>query len=160
MRLSQVASVFLKRRIRPRYIRIKVNAKFPGAVCVAPVPLPVAYSNHRPVETMREGGWGRGRKWELRGTKEERRWKWVNGGEKRIFFFWRQVQKRGKNGRRWLWNLHQSGGGKNWGNVKGESVKDEKEIVQIKYLYFFVYVHKRWRLKNNYFERNIKIEEK
>lgn len=113
MRLSRVASVFLKRRIRPRYIRIEVNAKFPGAVCVAPVPLPVAYSNHRrPVETMREGGWGRGRKWELRGTKEERSWKWVNGGE---YFFWRQVQRRGKNGRRWLWNLHQSGDGKNRG---------------------------------------------
>lgn len=94
MRLSQVASVFLKRRIRPRYIRIKVNAKFPGVVCVAPVPLPVAYSNHRPVETMREGGWGRGRKWELRGTKEERRWKWVNGGEKRIFFFFGDRCKR------------------------------------------------------------------
>lgn len=151
MRLSQVASVFLKRHIRPRYIRIKVNAKFPGAVCVAPVPLPVAYSNHRPVETMREGGWGRGRKWELRGTKEERRWKWVNGGEKRIFFFfWRQVQKRGKNGRRWLWNLHERIGGmwkeKVWKDDEEETskwVKDEKGIVQIKYLYFFVYVHKR-----------------
>lgn len=144
MRLSQVASVFLKRRIRPRYIRIKVNAKFPGAVCVAPVPLPVAYSNHRPVETMREGGWGRGRcgNWEERKRNEDES-EWTAEKNGYFFFFWRQVQKRGKNGRRWLWNLHQSGDGKNWRNVKGESVKDEKGIVQIKHLYFFVYVHKR-----------------
>lgn len=86
MRLSQVASVFLKRRIRPRYIRIKVNAKFPGAVCVAPVPLPVAYSNHRPVETMREGGWGRGRcgNWEERKRNEDES-EWT--AEKNGYFF-------------------------------------------------------------------------
>lgn len=119
MRLSQVASVFLKRHIRPRYIRIKVNAKFPGAVCVAPVPLPVAYSNHRPVETMREGGWGRGRKWELRGTKEERRWKWMNGGEKRIFFF---LETGAKERKEWT-KMALKFTWKNWGNVKGESVK-------------------------------------
>lgn len=150
MRLSQVASVFLKRRIRPRYIRIKVNAKFPGAVCVAPVPLPVAYSNYRPVETMREGGWGRGRKWELRGTKEERRWKWVNGGEKRIFFFF--LETGAKERKEWTKMALKFTSKRRWEELEEcerrkcermRRVKDEKGIVQIKYLYFFVYVHKR-----------------
>lgn len=146
---SQVAPAFLKRRIRPRYIRIKVNAKFPRA------------SRHfrwlAPTTSSRgnnEGGWVRERA--QVGIERSERGTKMKVSERRrktdiFFFFWRQVQRRGKNGRRWLWNLHQSEG---WGMWKEKVWKEEtsgwmkrreswleneKGIVRIKYLYFFVY---------------------
>lgn len=146
---SQVAPAFLKRRIRPRYIRIKVNAKFPRA------------SRHfrwlTPTTAVPWKQWGRvgegegaSGNWEERKRNEDEseRTTEENGY---FFFFWRQVQRRGKNGRRWLWNLHQSEG---WGMWKEKVWKEEtsgwmkrreswleneKGIVRIKYLYFFVY---------------------
>lgn len=158
MRLSRVASVFLKRRIRPRYIRIEVNAKFPGAVCVAPVPLPVAYSNHRrPVETMRvDEGEGASGNWEERKRNEvESEWTAESiffgdrckGGERMgedgfEIYIKAEMERIGECERRegvkgW-WGKETS----EWMKRRKSWLENEKGIVRIKYL-SFVYVYKR-----------------
>lgn len=121
---SQVAPAFLKRRIRPRYIRIKVNAKFPRA------------SRHfrwlTPTTAVPWKQWGRvgegegaSGNWEERKRNEDESERTTE--ENGYFFFF--LETGAKEGKEWAKMALKFTSKRRVGNVKGESVKGRDEWV-------------------------------